>query len=49
MTGKQFAFTVQLDDEQAFSLPKFAADDVVRCGGGQAAQVPVTGGGFKTR
>ena len=49
LTGKQFAFTVRLGGEQAFSLPKFAADDAVRCGGGQATQVRVTGGGFKTR
>ncbi len=48
LTGKQFAFTIRLDGDQSFSLPRFAAT-VVPCSDGQPTQVALTGGRFKTR
>ncbi len=48
LTGRQFAFTVRLDDPQSFSLPRFA-QEVAPCSGGRPQQVAVTQAGFRTR
>ncbi len=48
LTGKQFAFTIELGDQQSFSLPRFAAT-IEPCSGGQTNKVAVTQAGFKTR
>lgn len=48
LTGRQFAFTVQVAEPQAFSLPRFA-DTVVPCSGGRPQTVLVDEGRFRTR
>ncbi len=48
LTGRAFAFTIVLGDEQAFSLPRFG-ETLEPCSGGRPEQVPVTQGGLRLR
>lgn len=48
LTGRQFAFTVELEGPQAFSLPRFA-DTVEPCSGGRPQTVLVDDGRFRDR
>jgi hypothetical protein len=50
LTGKQFAFTIELGNQQSFSLPRLGTPTMIKpCSGGRTDKVAVTQAGFKTR